>query len=181
MCCNSVVFENSHSRSIADELNSLTEIVLELAKINVEVDNLNIILTQGIAYVNVPSYVENKETGKLELIFSKDAYNDMSETEKSEIRSAFLFKRSEGIWVSRAKFPNLYRSVNVAKKLGSFNKGTIGNKLSFREQQERKAERAEVRASRYEIYAENAQKRGEKLQKPINDMSGDTAFLRNLI
>lgn len=42
MCCNSVVFENSHSRSIADELNSLTEIVLELAKINVEVDNLNI-------------------------------------------------------------------------------------------------------------------------------------------
>lgn len=176
VCCNSVVFENSHSMSIADELNSLTEIVLELAKINVEVDNLNIILTQGMAYVNVPSYVENKETGKLELIFSKDAYNAMSETEKSEIRSAFLFKRSEGIWVSRAKFPNLYRSVNVAKKLGSFNKGTIGNKLSFREQQERKAERAEVRAGRYETYAENAQKRGEKLQKPINDMSGDTAF-----
>lgn len=61
-------------------------------------------------------YVMNRETGKLELHFDKDDYLALPEESKKEIKSNFLFSRKNG-WVSRAKFPNLYRAESVAKKI----------------------------------------------------------------
>ena len=121
-------------------------------------------------------YQINKESGKLELVFSKDEYLALDSEKKSAIKSAFLFSRSIGGWVSRAKFPNLYRAEQIAKDLGAENRGKIGETLSFCEQQERKAERAEARANRMEYRAEQAEKRGEALQAPIDKMHGDIAF-----
>lgn len=121
-------------------------------------------------------YIINKETGKLELHFDKADYLALPEDQKKEIKSNFLFSRRANAWVSRAKFPNLYRAELVAKKLNLMNGGKVGETLSFAEQMERKAERAEARAERYDARSSNAATRGEALQKPINDMHGDIAF-----
>lgn len=103
-------------------------------------------------------YIMNKETQKLELHFDKDDFMALPDALKSEIKSNFLFSRKSGAWVSRAKFPDLYRAEAVAKKLGLDNGGKCGETLTFAEQMERKAEKAEA------------------LQKSINDMQGDVAF-----
>lgn len=121
-------------------------------------------------------YIRNKETQKLELHFDKDTYMDLPAEKKSVIKSNFLFSRRAGAWVSRCKFPHLYRAEQIAESLGLENRGTDGEALTFAEQQERKAERAENRAERYDNYSDNAERRGEALQKPINDRHGDIAF-----
>lgn len=121
-------------------------------------------------------YVLNKETQKLELHFDKSDYMALSDDLKKEIKSNFLFSRAANAWVSRAKFPNLWRAEAVAKKIGLADGGKIGETLSFSEQMERKAERAEARAERYDMKSDLAAEKGKTLQKPINDMRGDTAF-----
>lgn len=121
-------------------------------------------------------YIMNKKTGKLEMHFDKDDYMALPEESKKEIKSNFLFSRKAGAWVSRAKFPNLWRAEAVVKKLGLEDGGKVGETLSFREQMERKAERAEARAERYDNKAASAESRAEALQKPINNMHGDISF-----
>ena len=122
------------------------------------------------------SYIMNMETQKLELHFDKSDYMGLSDDFKKEIKSNFLFSRKANAWVSRAKFPNLWRAEEVAKKLGLEDAGKVGQILSFAEQMEQKAERAEARAERYDYKSEKAQEKGNVLQKPINDMHGDIAF-----
>lgn len=121
-------------------------------------------------------FIENMKTGKIEMRFKKSAYMALSEEQKKEIKSNFLFSRYSSAWVSRCKFPHTYRAKEIAKKLGLADGGKTGETLSFEEQQENKAEKAERRAERMEYRAEKAQERGERLQKPINDMHGDIAF-----
>ena len=122
------------------------------------------------------SFVHNKETGKLELHFDKADYDALSDAQKQSIKSAFLWGRRSGCWISRCKDPNLWSAEKIAKALGLADGGTTGERLSFAEQQERKAEKAEHRAERFEASADRAAARGEALQKPINDMHGDVAF-----
>lgn len=121
-------------------------------------------------------YVVNRETGKLELHFDKAAYDALTDAQKSEIKSAFLWGRKSHCWISRAKQPNLWRAERIAQAVGLADAGKIGERLSFAEQMERKQERAEARADRYEARADRAAERGEALQKPMNDMHGDIAF-----
>ena len=121
-------------------------------------------------------YIRNKETGKLELHFDKETYMSLPDSDKQKIKSNFLFGRKTGAWISRCKFPNLYRAEEVAKALGLENRGVEGESLTFAEKQERKAERAKARADRYDGYSDNAEKRGEALQRPIEDRHGDIAF-----
>ena len=121
-------------------------------------------------------FIRNRETGKLELHFDKADYDDLTDDQKREIKSAFLWGRRSGCWISRCKEPNLWRAEKIAKALGLADGGTTGERLSFAEQQERKAEKAERRAERFECAADAAEARGEALQKPINDMRGDIAF-----
>lgn len=121
-------------------------------------------------------YQINRETQKLELIFSKEEYQALPETEKKEIKSNFLFSRRISGWVSRAKWPNTGYAERVAQRLGAENRGKTGDALTFSEQQERKAERAEARADRMEHKSGKAAAEGERLQKPIEDMHGDIAF-----
>lgn len=63
-------------------------------------------------------YIMNKETGKIELHFDKADYLALAEDQKKDIKSNYLFSRVKRAWVSRAKFPNLYRAEKVAKDLG---------------------------------------------------------------
>ena len=121
-------------------------------------------------------YIMNMETQKLELHFDKEEYMTLEEELKKEIKSNFLFSRKLDVWVSRAKFPNLYRAEIVAKKVGLTNGGKQGETLTFEEQMKRKAERAEARADRYDCKSERASDKAEALQKPIKDMRGDMAF-----
>ena len=121
-------------------------------------------------------FIENKETGKIELHFEKEKYISLTAAEKSTIKSNFLFSRYSSAWVSRCKFPNLYRAREVALSLGLTDQGTTGERLSFEDQENRRIEKAERRADRYEYKAEKAEKRAEQLQAPINSMHGDIAF-----
>lgn len=121
-------------------------------------------------------YQINRETNKLELIFDKAEYQALPDGDKAEIKSNFLFARSIGGWVSRAKWPNTGRAEAVAKRLGAENRGKTGEALSFAEQQKRKADRAEARADRMENRSDKAAAEGTRLQKPIDDMHGDIAF-----
>lgn len=121
-------------------------------------------------------YIFNRETCKLELHFDKADYDALSDAQKQSIKSAFLWGRRSGCWISRSKEPNLWRAEQIAKALGLTDAGKTGERLSFAAQQERKAEKAEHRAERFEASADRAAARGEALQKPINDMRGDVAF-----
>ena len=120
-------------------------------------------------------YIVNMETNKLELHFDKESYQALSDAEKSEIKSNFLFSRSGSCWVSRCKFPSLYRAEQVAQKIGLENAGKVGEH-SFQAEMEARQARAEARAKRYDNYSDNAAARGAALQKPIEDMHGDIAF-----
>jgi hypothetical protein len=122
------------------------------------------------------AYIKNLETLKIELHFEKSDYMAMSENDKQKLKSAFLWSNYGKCWVSRAKEPNLYRAIKTAKELGFTEEEKRGERISFAEQMERKAERAEARAERYEEYAENAKKRAEGLQAELNSYRGDTAF-----
>lgn len=122
------------------------------------------------------SFVHNNETGKLELHCDKAFYAALTDAQKQSIKGAFVWGRRSGCWISRCKEPNLWHAEQVAKALELADAGAIGERLSFAEQQERKAEKAEHRAERFEASADRAAARGEALQKPINDMRGDVAF-----
>lgn len=126
--------------------------------------------------MDISYYIHNRETGKMELHFDKSEYDVLTDEQRSEIKSAFLWGRRSGCWISRAKEPNLWRAERVAQSIGLGDGGEQGERLSFAEQQERKAERAEHRAERLEIKADAACAKGEALQKPINDGHGDIAF-----
>ena len=121
-------------------------------------------------------FIRNRETGKLELHFDKATYDELTDAQKRDIRSNFLWGRNSGCWISRAKEPNLYHAERVAKALGLADAGSSGERLSFAEQQERKAERAERRAERFEDRAIDAEQNAKRLQKPIEDRRGDIAF-----
>ncbi len=122
-------------------------------------------------------YIFNLETTKIELHFEKSEYAALTAEQKADLKSSFLWSRTRGCWVSRAKEPNLWGAKQVAAKLGFTEEQRQGERLSFSEQVERQAERAERRAERYEQYAENAIQRGNILREPFNRMRGDIAFL----
>jgi hypothetical protein len=123
-------------------------------------------------------FIENKETGKKELHFDKSVYVSLDEALKKEIKSAFLWGRHSGCWISREKWPNFYKCNRVIEKLSDIleDGGTTGERLSFEEQQEKKIERAEARAEHYDYKSAAAEKNAENLQSPINKMHGDIAF-----
>jgi len=104
------------------------------------------------------SFIRNLETGKVELHFSKADYMALSDTQKSSIKSAFLFSGHARCWVSRAT-RNDWRAVQVATGLGLTDDGETGQRLSFAEQQERIVERAQERVERMEAHAEKAEHR----------------------
>ena len=120
-------------------------------------------------------YILNQETQKIELHFSKPEYMALSDSQKQEIKCTFLFSGKAGAWVSRST-NNHWRAEQVAKKLNLEDGGKIGERLSYAEQLEVKAEKAEARAERYETYSDNAEKRAVQLQAALNSHRGDIAF-----
>ena len=95
-------------------------------------------------------YIFNLETTKIELYFEKSEYATLTAEQKSDLKSAFLWSRTGGCWVSRAKEPNLWRAKQIAAKLGFTEEQREGERLSFSEQVECQTDRAERRAERYE-------------------------------
>lgn len=122
------------------------------------------------------AYIFNLETTKIELHFEKAEFDALSAEQKQELKGAFLWSSRGKCWVSRAKEPNLWRAIRVAKSLGFTEEQRNGERLSFAERVEQQAERAEARADRLEGYAENAAERARQLRKPMEDMRGDIAF-----
>ena len=121
-------------------------------------------------------YILNRETGKIELHFKKSEYQEMPEEQKRILKSNYLFSRKAEAWVSRAKYPNLYSAKRAAEELGFTEGEKIGERLTYAEQLQRQADRAEARAERYLGYAENAEQRGAELQKELDEHRGDIAF-----
>lgn len=122
------------------------------------------------------NYINNLETGKIELHFSKEEYLNLSEDLKKELKSSYLFSRYAQAWVSRSK-NNHYRAIKIAEKLGFTEEEEQGEKLSYEEELNRKAEKAERRIERYEEYSQNAIKKAESMQSEFNSLRGDIAFI----
>ena len=120
--------------------------------------------------------IYNRTTEKLELHFERAEYNALTETQKNEIKSAFLWSRGGGCWVSRSKSPNLWRARTVAESVGATEEVEEGEKLTFSEKVEREQERADRRADRLEARAENAERNGKKLCADLESHRGDIAF-----
>ncbi len=121
-------------------------------------------------------YLLNKETQKIEMHFDKQEYLALSDEQKREIKSRFLWSRTAGAWVSRSK-NNHYFALQVAKKLNLEDAGAVGERLSYEEELNKKAEKAEARSERYEEYADNAQKRAENMQAGFNECRKDLSWL----
>lgn len=121
-------------------------------------------------------YLFNKETTKLELHFTKEEYQRLSDDEKKKLRSGFLFSKTRAAWVSRAMEPNLWRAKRIAQELGFTDGGAVGESISFAEKLDNKAERANERADRLDGYATNAEKRGKQKQSGLDHYRGDIAF-----
>jgi len=121
-------------------------------------------------------YLLNQETQKIELHFDKSEYIALSDEQKKEIKSNYLWSRYAGAWVSRST-KNHYRALQVAEKMGLSDGGKIGERLSYEEELERKSEKAERRAERYETYSENAEKRAVNLQAQFNEYRKDWSWL----
>jgi hypothetical protein len=122
------------------------------------------------------NYIFNLETTKIELHFEKSEYAALTDEQRRELKGAFLWSNRGKCWVSRAKEPNLWRAKEVSKKLGFTEEQREGERLTYAEQLERQAERAEARAKRYEGYADNAAKRGAQMQSIFDSVRGDIAF-----
>jgi hypothetical protein len=120
-------------------------------------------------------YLLNKETQKIELHFSKSEYLALAEDQKQEIKSNFLFSKFSNAWVSRSIHYH-YRAEQIAQKLGLEDAGSVGERLTYSEELERKADRAEARAERYETYSDNAEARAKLLSSALDKYRGDIAF-----
>lgn len=121
-------------------------------------------------------YILNKETGKIELHFSKSAYMSLPQETKTKIKRFFLFSRGASAWVSKS-VNNHMMARSIAKECGLEDGGEVGERISFAEQQERKIEKAEQRAERYEIKSQKALQRMRELQKEFREHSKDWAFV----
>lgn len=121
-------------------------------------------------------YILNKETQKIELHFEKSEYQALTEQQKNDLKSAYLWSNYGKCWVSRSK-NNHYWAVKTAEKLGFTDGGSTGERLSYSEELEVKAEKAEHRAERYEQYADNAEKRAKNLQSEWNKNRQDWAYV----
>jgi hypothetical protein len=118
-------------------------------------------------------YLLNSDN-KIELhLNGKEAYNKLPESIKSNIKSAFVWGRQRGAWVSRAKdsgIPWQMRSYEIPFKGDQERK-------TFEESREAKIERAENKADRYEGYAESRVKKAESLQSEFNRLRKDWSWL----
>lgn len=121
-------------------------------------------------------YVLDLETQKIELRFDKADYMALSDGDKQKLRGAYQFSGKRKAWVSRST-RNHYRARRVAEELGFVDAGRVGERLSFAEQQERKAERALERVERFENYADNAQSRGQGMQAEFKENAKDWSWL----
>ena len=121
-------------------------------------------------------FILNLETKKLELHFTRERYAELTDQQKQEIKSSFLWGRNSGCWISRAKEPNLYWPRRVAVSLGLEDAGKAGERLSFAEQMERKAERAERRAAYLKAF--RAQMRGQLDNTVVGYPDGSRLSLR---
>ena len=122
------------------------------------------------------NYIKNLETGKIELHFEKSDYLALSDELKKEIKRSYLFSGTAKAWVSRS-IHNQWAAIDLAKKLGFTEEEKQGERLTFAEQLERKQEKAEHRAERYDQYAVNAEKRAENFQADFNQYRKDWSWL----
>ena len=122
-------------------------------------------------------YIYNNETLKIELHFEKTQYQALTAAQKTELKSGYLWSNYSKCWVSRAKFPSLYRAERIAETLGFTKGASIGEATTFEQQQAIKAGKAEARAERCEQYADNAAARAKNLQSEFNSNRGDWSYV----
>ena len=122
-------------------------------------------------------YIFNLETTKIELHFEKSEYTALSAEQKANLKSAFLWSRAGGCWVSRAKEPNLWWAKQVAAKLGFTEEQQEGERLSFSEQVERQADRPRDGPS---VTNSTQRTQSAGAQPCSSPLTGCTAILRSL-
>lgn len=103
-------------------------------------------------------YVDNRETGRLELHFSRQEYDGLSAQLKAELKRTCLFAKSITAWVSRTSTGTHWQARDLAKRLGLEDRGEQGEKPAFADRMEAKQDRAAERAGRMDDRAAAASK-----------------------
>jgi Domain of unknown function (DUF3560) len=118
-------------------------------------------------------YVLNSDN-KIELhLDGKDAYSQLPESVKTDIKRAFIWGRQRGAWVSRSKDCGI---PYIVKKYGvEFREAQ--ERKEYTEAREQKIERAEHKAGRYENYAASREQEAKSLQSEFNKMRQDWSWL----
>lgn len=121
-------------------------------------------------------YINNLETGHIELHFEKSEYMALSQEQKDELKRFFSWSKYSTAWVSKGTRDH-YMALQIAAKLGFSEEVKEGKRLSYAEEIERKVEKAEHRAERMDAHAENAERRAQALQSEFNKYRQDWSWL----
>ena len=122
-------------------------------------------------------YVLNLETGKIQLQFTKEEYNNLAAELKQAIKSNFLFSRKQQAWVSRAKEPNLYRALKLCEQLGLTEEKRINERSNFAEQLKKEKEKLEHKINYCEHKMQIKNAKAEQLTKEFKDKASDIAWV----
>lgn len=122
------------------------------------------------------SYTLNLKTGRIQLHIKKHEYENLAQDQRKEIRKYFIFSKYENAWVSKSS-KNHYMAIIIANKLGFTEQVTKEKKIPYEEELKIKAEKAEIKALRYEQYSDAANEKAKSLQSEFNKFRGDIAFL----
>src|SRR5579871_5217081 len=120
-------------------------------------------------------FVKDRETGKIELHFSKAAYLALPEERRREIKRYFLFSKYKKAWVSKAT-NNDFWARKIAEQCGLEDRGEVGEKLAFAEKVEREQERAAERADRFEDRAVRAGREWESRHRAADAIAEHIPF-----
>lgn len=126
---------------------------------------------EGVNY-----YVRNKETGKLNIVTTKEFYQSLEFPQRKIFSKYCLFSKKQGCWISKAKTSNAGHLMRELVKLGFEDRGETGEELSFSDQVERQQERAAIRAERSEARAQKAQEHSDSLYKTASEMASIIPF-----
>lgn len=102
-------------------------------------------------------FVHNLETDKVNVFTTKEFYKGLPQEAKKYLVGHCLFSRTQGCWISKAKFSGSGGLRTWLTENGFTNNGSVGAELSFTDQVEKQKERAAIRSERAAVKAEKAE------------------------
>lgn len=121
-------------------------------------------------------YVENLETGKLNVFTTKEFYDQLEPEKKKIFKNNCLWSRPQNCWISKGKAVNCGYLKRLFNDMNFENRGTVGERISFEEKVDREKARATDRAERSDSRAEKAEQKSDELYTRAKEMASVIPF-----